>query len=75
MTEEILESLGKESAKERKIMARLRCGNEEIEKRYWMEEEERKCRMSYEERGTVEHMWNGCSEMSEREKGTGRNTE
>jgi hypothetical protein len=73
MTEEILEYLGRESAKERKMMARFRCGNEEIEKRYWMEEEERKCRMCYEERGTIEHMWNGCSEM--RERGRERNGE
>jgi predicted chitinase len=31
MTEEILEYLGREGAKERKIMARSRCGNEERE--------------------------------------------
>ncbi|KAJ3629148.1 hypothetical protein MTP99_013561 [Tenebrio molitor] len=37
MTEEIPEYLGRESAKERKMMARLRCGNEERENRYWME--------------------------------------
>jgi hypothetical protein len=24
---------------------------------------------------TMEHMWNGCSEIREGEKGTGRNTE
>jgi hypothetical protein len=33
-----------------------------------MEGEERRCRMCYEKRETIEHMWNG-------EKGTGRNTE
>jgi hypothetical protein len=38
MTEEIPECLGRESARERKLMARFRCGNEEREKRYWMEE-------------------------------------
>jgi hypothetical protein len=42
MTEEIPEYLGRESARERKMMARLRCGNEEREKRYWMEGDERK---------------------------------
>jgi hypothetical protein len=42
-----------------------------------MEGEERRCRMCYEERKTIEHMWNECNEMREREeeKGTGRNTE
>jgi hypothetical protein len=29
---------------------RLRCVNEDREKRYWMEGEERRCRMYYEER-------------------------
>jgi hypothetical protein len=53
----------RESAKERKMMARFRCGNEETENRYWMEGEERRCRMCNEERETMEHMWNGCSEM------------
>jgi hypothetical protein len=33
-----------------------------------MEGEERRCRMWYEERETMEHMWNGCSEMRERER-------
>jgi hypothetical protein len=59
MTEEIPEYLGRESAKERKMMARFRCGNEERESKYWVEGEERRCRMCYEER---EYMWNGCSE-------------
>jgi hypothetical protein len=30
-----------------------------------MEGEERRCRMSYEERKTIKHMWNGC-ELRER---------
>jgi hypothetical protein len=30
--------------------------------------EQRRCRMCYEERDTIEHMWNGCSEMRERER-------
>jgi hypothetical protein len=33
-----------------------------------MEGEERRCRMCYEERKTIEHMWNGCSEMRETER-------
>jgi hypothetical protein len=44
------EYLGRESARERKMMARFRCGNEERQNRYWMEGEERRCRMCYEER-------------------------
>jgi hypothetical protein len=32
-----------------------------------MEGEKRRCRMCYEERETIEHMWNGCSEMREME--------
>jgi hypothetical protein len=50
MTEEISDYLGRESARERKMMARFRCGNEERENGDWMEEEERRCRMWYEER-------------------------
>jgi hypothetical protein len=38
----------------------------EERKRYWMEGEERRCRMCYEKTETIEHMWNGCSEMRER---------
>jgi hypothetical protein len=33
-----------------------------------MEGEERRCRMCYEERETIEYMWNGHSEMRERER-------
>jgi hypothetical protein len=37
-TEEIPEYLGRESARETKMMAIFRCGNEERENRYWMDE-------------------------------------
>jgi hypothetical protein len=50
MTEEILEYLGRESAKERKMMTRFRYGNEKRENRCWMIGEERRCSMCYEER-------------------------
>jgi hypothetical protein len=43
MIEEIPEYLRRESAKERKLMAKFRCGNEERVNRYWMEGEERRC--------------------------------
>jgi hypothetical protein len=39
VAEDVPVYLGKERAKERKMMARFRCGNEERENRYWMEEE------------------------------------
>jgi hypothetical protein len=68
VTEEVPVYLGRESTKERKMMARFRCGNEERENKYWMEEEERMCRMCREERETIEHMWRGCGEMREREE-------
>jgi hypothetical protein len=68
MTGKIPEYRGRESAKERKMKARFRCGNEERENRYWVEGEERRCRMCYEERETIEHMWNGCREMRKKER-------
>jgi hypothetical protein len=63
------------------MMARFRCGDEERESRYWMEGEERGFKMYYvereRERETIEHMWNKCSELREREgeNGKGRNSE
>jgi hypothetical protein len=66
MTEEIQEFLGRESAKERRMMARFICGNEERENGYRMQGEERRCRMCYEERQIIEYIWNGCSEMRKR---------
>jgi hypothetical protein len=60
MTGEFPEYLGRESARERKMTARFRCGNEERENRYWTEGEERRCKMCYEEREST--VWNGCSE-------------
>jgi hypothetical protein len=35
MTEEISEYMGRDNTRERKMMARFRCGNEERENRYW----------------------------------------
>jgi hypothetical protein len=45
MTEEIVEYLGRENAKEGKMIARFRCGNAERENRYLVKEEERRCRI------------------------------
>jgi hypothetical protein len=54
MTKEIPEYLGRKSARERKMMARFRCGNEERENRYWKERKEgAECAMRREgEKGT-----------------------
>jgi hypothetical protein len=61
------EYLGRESAKERKMMARFRCGNEERENRYWWEErkEGAECAMR---RERIDHMRNGYREMREKER-------
>jgi hypothetical protein len=66
MTKEIPEYLRRESAKERKLMTKCRCGNEERENGYWMGGEERRCRICYEGKEKIKHIWNGCSEMKER---------
>jgi hypothetical protein len=42
-TKDVPVYLARESAKERKMMARFRCGNEERKNRYWTEEKERRC--------------------------------
>jgi hypothetical protein len=56
MTEKIPKYHGRESVKERKMMAKFRCGNEERENRYWMKGEEKRCRICYEETETIKHM-------------------
>jgi hypothetical protein len=59
---------GGENARERKMMARFRCGNKDRENTYWKEGEKRRCRMCYEEKETIEHMWNECSKIRERRR-------
>jgi hypothetical protein len=68
MTEEISDYLGKKSARERKMMAKFRCRNEDRENGDWMEGGERRCRIWYEEREAMGHMWKGGSEMRKRER-------
>jgi hypothetical protein len=48
---------------EKKEKLRFRCGNERRENRVLDGRRGRRC---YEERETIEHMWNGCSEMRKR---------
>ncbi|KAH0814781.1 hypothetical protein GEV33_008010 [Tenebrio molitor] len=68
LTQDVPVYLRRESAKEREMMERFRCWNEERENRYWTEEEQRRCQMCREENETIEHMWSGCNEMRERER-------
>jgi hypothetical protein len=63
--EEILEYLGREGVRERKMMARFRCGNKERENRYWAERERREGAECATRR---ERRWTGCREMRERIK-------
>ena len=55
ITETIPKYLDRESAKEKKIIARFRCGNEERNNKFWVSEGERMCRMCGEGRETIEH--------------------
>ncbi|KAH0816691.1 hypothetical protein GEV33_006099 [Tenebrio molitor] len=50
ITEELPKYLGRESRKERVIIARFRCGNEERENKYWNEDRIRVCRIIERER-------------------------
>jgi hypothetical protein len=43
----------RKSAKEKKMMARFRCGREYKENRYWIEGEEKRCRICCEEKGSA----------------------
>ncbi|XP_024884387.1 uncharacterized protein LOC112462700 [Temnothorax curvispinosus] len=44
-----------------KRRARARCGNEELENRYWLREEERNCNICDREEGTLEHLMKQCA--------------
>jgi hypothetical protein len=61
MAEEIPKYLWKDSARERKMMARIERGE-----RKQVLDGRRGKKVQNEERETIEHMWNGCSEMRER---------
>jgi len=47
-------------------IARWRCGNEERGNKYWLNEEERKCRLCERERENVDHLKNKCVYVRER---------
>jgi hypothetical protein len=68
ITEELPKYLGRESRKERVIIARFRCGNEERENEYWKEDRTKVCRMCGEEKETIEHLLNECVKLREGEE-------
>ncbi|KAJ3646808.1 hypothetical protein Zmor_024378 [Zophobas morio] len=58
----------RESIKEKRMMARFRCGNEEKENNFWMDETDRTCRICWREGETIEHMLEGCEGLRESEE-------
>ncbi|KAJ3644291.1 hypothetical protein Zmor_026957 [Zophobas morio] len=46
----------RESIKEKRMMARFRCGNEEKKNNFWMDETDRRCRICWREGETIEDM-------------------
>lgn len=55
------EYLGAEyRGRNQKMIARFRCGNEELENSYWKEERKRICRICGEEKETIEHLIKVC---------------
>lgn len=50
------------------MIVKFRCGNEETENRYWVEEDFRKCRMCKRRRLALEHFMNECVNLREYKK-------
>ncbi|KAK4886246.1 hypothetical protein RN001_002517 [Aquatica leii] len=53
------------SNKRKKMVARFRCGNEELGNKYWKEEPEKLCRLCGEETEDLDHMRKRCRELRE----------
>ena len=53
---------GNENKLNQNIIARFRCGNEELKNRYWETEERRKCRICGAEEENLEHLKEKCKE-------------
>ncbi|KAK4879041.1 hypothetical protein RN001_007187 [Aquatica leii] len=53
------------SNKKKKMVARFRCGNEELGNNYWKEEPEKLCRLCGEETEDLNHMRKRCRELRE----------
>jgi hypothetical protein len=58
--------LGERECKRKKNDGEIQMWGRGDRNRYWMGREERRCRMCYEERETIENVWNRCSQMKER---------
>ncbi|KAJ3656992.1 hypothetical protein Zmor_016028 [Zophobas morio] len=69
--DEVRKYTHRESIKEKRMMARFRCGNEEKENNFWMDETDRKCRICWREGETIEHMLEGCEGLRELEESRG----
>ena len=69
---EYIRRCGRKKGKKMVQIARWRCGNEERGNKYWMKEEDRKCRLCDMEREDIEHLKKNCEYVNE--KG-GRNLE
>ncbi|KAJ3640366.1 hypothetical protein Zmor_003668 [Zophobas morio] len=50
------------------MMTRFRCGNEEKENNFWMDEINKRSRICWREGETVEHMLEGCEGLRESEE-------
>ena len=57
---EYIRKCGRKEGKKMVKIAKWRCGNEERENKYWMKEEDRKCRLCGKEREDVEHLKKNC---------------
>ena len=51
---------GRMKWKDRRILARFRCGNETKAREYWKEEEEKRCRLCKRKEEDLRHVIEGC---------------
>ena len=65
ISENIPRYLERESVKEKRMIARYRCGNEERENKFWLKDEERMCRLCMKKKETLEHLLKECGGMRE----------
>lgn len=54
--------------KDRKMVARFRCGNEVREREYWKEEEEKTCRVCRKEKESLWHVIKECEETRQEDE-------
>jgi len=63
---EYIRRCGRKEGKKMVRIARWRCGNEERGNKYWLKEEERKCRLCRKEREEVEHLKRECEYVKDK---------